>query len=125
MTARKEDVQMKITNYKDVLPIVMDNEKIKYVTGRLMIGKEDGAKNFCMRLFEMGTGGYTPRHAHDWEHEVFVHSGRGEVFIRDAWHPVEEGSAVFIPANVEHQFRNTSGKLFIFICLIPSGAPEL
>jgi quercetin dioxygenase-like cupin family protein len=122
---KKGDLQMKIINYKDVLPIVMDNVKIKNVTGRVMIGKEDGAKNFCMRLFEMGPAGYTPLHAHNWEHEVFVHSGQGEVFIKDAWYPLKDGSAVFIPPDVDHQFRNNSNKPFIFVCLIPSGAPEL
>ncbi len=116
---------MKVMNYKDVLPIAMDNENVKHVTGRVMIGKEDGAKNFCMRVFEMGPDGFTPRHAHDWEHEVFVHSGSGEVFIKDAWHPLKEGSAVFVPAKVEHQFRNTSQHPFAFVCLIPSGAPEI
>jgi len=125
VTKEKGEPKMKITNYKDVLPIVMDNEKIKNVTGRIMIGKENNAKNFCMRLFEMGPSGYTPKHVHDWEHEVFVHSGCGEVFIKDTFYPLEEGSAVFIPPNIEHQFRNTSEKPFIFVCLIPSGAPEL
>nr|NJM02977.1 cupin domain-containing protein [Desulfobacula sp.] len=116
---------MKILNYKDVLPIVMDNEAVKHVAGRVMIGREDGAKNFCMRVFEMGPGGFTPRHTHDWEHEVFVHSGLGQVFIKDSWHPLKEGSAVFVPANVEHQFRNTFDKTLTFVCLIPAGAPEI
>ena len=116
---------MRGVNYKDVLPVVMDNEMVKNVAGRVMVGKEDGAKNFCMRLFEMDKNGYTHRHAHDWEHEVFVHAGIGEVFIEDKWYPVSEGSAIFVPANIEHQFRNTSDETFTFVCLIPSGAPEL
>ena len=116
---------MKILNYKDVLPIVMDNENVKQVAGRVMIGKGDGAQNFCMRVFEMGPGGFTPRHAHGWEHEVFVHKGKGEVWIKDQWYPLKKGSAVFVPADVEHQFRNTFDKVFTFVCLIPSGAPEI
>ncbi len=116
---------MKVVNYKDVLPVVMNNEAVKNVAGRVMIGKQDGAKNFCMRVFEMGKDGYTPRHTHDWEHEVFVHTGIGEVLIEDQWHPLSEGSAIFVPANIEHQFRNTSDETFTFVCLIPSGAPEL
>ncbi len=116
---------MKVVNSKDILPVAMDNEMVKNVSGRLMIGKEDGAQNFCMRMFEMGKDGNTPKHTHDWEHEVFIHAGRGEVLIEDKWHPVATGTAVFIPANIEHQFRNTSDQTFIFLCLIPSGAPEL
>lgn len=62
---------------------------------------------------------------HDWEHEVFVHGGEGEVFMDDKWHALSPGSAVFVPANMPHQFRNTSSELFTFVCLIPSGAPEI
>ncbi len=116
---------MKIVNSKDILPVVMNNEMVKNVAGRVMIGKEDGAKNFCMRMFEMDKDGYTPRHTHDWEHEIFVIAGKGEVFIEDKWHPATTGSAIFIPPNIEHQFKNMSDIRFNFLCLIPSGAPEL
>ena len=116
---------MKVLNYKDVLPVSMDNEMVKNVAGRVMIGKEDGAQNFCMRVFEMKKDGYTPKHTHDWEHEVFVHTGNGEVFIKDSWHPLSPGAAIFVPANVEHQFRNSGDAIFTFVCLVPSVAPEL
>ncbi len=116
---------MKVVNYKDVLPVVMNNEMVKNVAARVMIGKEDGAQKFCMRVFEMGKDGYSPKHTHDWEHEVFVHGGNGEVLIKDKGYPVSAGSAIFVPPNIEHQFRNTSDETFTFVCLIPSGAPEL
>jgi len=116
---------MKVTNYKEILPVTMNNEMVKNVAGRVLIGREDGASNFCMRLFEMGPDGFTPKHAHDWEHEIFVHAGNGEVWMNNRWHSLSKGSAVFVPPNVEHQFRNSSDKMFTFICLIPSKAPEL
>lgn len=116
---------MKIVNYKEVLPVTMDNDQVKHVAGRLMIGKQDGAHNFCMRVFEMGKNGYTPKHIHDWEHEVFVHEGAGQVFIQGQWQDLSPGSAVFVPPGVEHQFRNTSDTPFVFVCLVPSQAPEL
>ena len=116
---------MKIMNYKNVMPTAIHNGTVKNVAGRVMIGKEDGAPHFCMRVLEMKAGGFTPKHAHDWEHEVFIHTGEGEVFIDDAWHPVSPGTAVFIPANVEHQFRYKDGDSFTFVCLVPTGAPEI
>ena len=116
---------MKIIKSHDVTPVIMDNKMVKNVKGRLMIGKKDGAQNFCMRMFEIDKEGHTPRHTHDWEHEVFIHAGSGEVLIGDKWHQVSAGTAIFIPANIEHQFKNTSDKTFIFLCLISSGAPEI
>ncbi|MCG8568147.1 MAG: cupin domain-containing protein [Desulfobacterales bacterium] len=116
---------MKVVNAKDIIPVTMNNDAVKHVAGRILIGREDGAKNFCMRLFEMGPGGFTPCHTHDWEHEVFVHSGQGEVFMDGDWHPIKAGSAVFVPPNVEHQFKNPGTEPLVFICLVPSKAPEL
>lgn len=95
------------------------------VTGRVLIGKNDGARGFCMRLFELGPGGHTPRHEHEWEHEIFIHSGEGRVLRNGEWVPVKEGSAVFIPGHEEHQLKNTGDKPFVFVCLIPAGPDEL
>ncbi len=117
--------QMAVKQYTDVLPVVMNNDVVKNVAGRVMIGKEDGAENFCMRVFEMAKDGHTPKHAHDWEHEIFVHTGHGEVLMNNTWHPLSPGSTVFVPPNAEHQFRNRNDSLFTFVCLIPSGVAEL
>ncbi len=116
---------MKIAHYRDVMPSTFNNETVKNVSGRVLIGKEDGAPNFCMRMFEVDEGGYTPRHSHEWEHEIFIHSGLGELFSNSEWIPVSKGSMVFIPGNEEHQIKNSGTEPLVFICLIPSGAPEL
>ena len=70
---------MQIFNYKTVIPEKADccPEKTHV---RWLITKEMGAPNFVMRLFEMEPNGYSPLHAHAWEHEVFVLEGEGIVF---------------------------------------------
>ncbi len=102
-----------------------DSEVVKGVTGRVVIGKDDDAPNFCMRFFELSEGGYSPCHAHDWEHEILIHSGKGEVLRDGKWVPVSAGYAVFIPGNEEHQIRNAGQDPLVFACVIPSGPPEL
>lgn len=116
---------MKVINAEEVIPVVMNNDRVKNVSGRVLIGKADGADNFCMRMFEVGRQGHTPRHSHEWEHEIFVHGGRGKVFIEDQWHEMAKGTAVFIPANVEHQIQNTGDSPLTFICLVPPSSPEM
>ncbi|MEA2060376.1 MAG: cupin domain-containing protein [Thermodesulfobacteriota bacterium] len=116
---------MKIINYTDIEPTAFDNDVAENIKGRVLIGKDDGAFNFCMRLFEIEENGHTPMHTHEWEHEIFIHSGQGEVLCRDKWVPVSKGTALFIPDNEVHQIRNTSKETLIFICLVPSTAPEL
>ena len=115
---------MKICHFTEVDPVVFP-EPAKGVKGRVLIGKTDGAENFCMRLFELPPGATTPRHSHAWEHEIFVHAGQGEVFKEETWTPVRPGTVVFIPGEEEHQFRCTGATPLFFVCLIPDGPPEL
>ena len=116
---------MKIIHYTEAEPTQFDTDIARGVTGRVLIGKADGASNFCMRLFELSEGGYTPRHVHEWEHEIFCHSGKGEVLCDGKWTPIANEYACFIPGNAEHQIKNTGEKPLIFACLIPSSAPEM
>ena len=100
-------------------------KRFKGVTGRVVIGKNDGAKNFCMRVFTVAAGGFTPKHSHTWEHEVFVHAGQGRILREGKWVDVESGTVLFIPGGEEHQFKNTGKDAFVFVCLIPSGIAEI
>ena len=116
---------MKIQNYSDIQPTYFDSDTAKGVAGRVLIGKDDGANNFCMRIFELSKDGYSPRHSHEWEHEIFICSGKGAVFNNGEWLNVESGYSIFVPSNEEHQLKNTSDDPFVFVCIIPSGAPEM
>ena len=116
---------MKIMHYSEAEAKVFAGDQVKGAAGRVLIGQADGAKNFCMRVFELSAGGYTPRHTHEWEHEIFIHQGDGAVFKGGQWVPVASGTAVFVPPNEEHQLKNTGEEPFLFVCLIPSGRPEI
>jgi quercetin dioxygenase-like cupin family protein len=116
---------MKITPYAQAQATHFDGEPAKGVAARVVIGKQDGAPNFCMRVFEIAPGGHTPRHSHDWEHEMFVHVGEGQIYAEGQWRPLSAGNAVFIPGHEEHQMRNTGTELLVVVCLVPGTAPEL
>jgi quercetin dioxygenase-like cupin family protein len=116
---------MKIIPYTKVGATRFDNEQAKGVDGRVLIGKEDGANNFCMRIFEIEPGGHTPLHTHNWEHEMFIHQGAGEIYCRGEWNPVQSGHVAFVPGSEEHQIRNSGKELLKVICLVPPQAPEL
>ena len=72
-----------------------------------------------LRSFRIAPGGITERHSHNWNHEIFVHAGRGQVFQKGEWRDLQSGSAVSIPAHEEHQFMNAGTEDFVFICLAP------
>jgi len=115
---------MKIIHYTEAEPKVFGSPA-KDVTARVVVGKADGADNFCMRIFELAPGGYTPRHTHAWEHEQFVHAGRGCILRNGEWAEFGPGSVLFVPANEEHQLKNTGDEDLVILCLVPSSAPEL
>jgi len=116
---------LKVIHYTEVEPTIFSGGAAQGVAARVVIGKEDGAENFCMRVFEIAAGGNTPMHSHDWEHEMFYHSGKGEVYCSGKWYPVEAGRVALIPANEEHQIRNIGDEPLVLACLVPSKAPEL
>jgi quercetin dioxygenase-like cupin family protein len=89
------------------------------VTIRWVIAQADGAPHFALRVFEVQPGRTTPHHSHWWEHEVFVLDGTGMVATEEGDFPLAPGTAVFVPGNVLHQFRNTGEGLLRFICLVP------
>lgn len=91
---------------------------------RWLIGTADAAPNFAMRQFEIAAGGFTPRHSHPYEHEVFVLDGSGVVYEGDTAHPLQAGDVVFVQPDEIHQFRNTGDQPLRFLCMIPHTAAQ-
>ncbi len=113
---------MKTVNCQDIAAKAVESGAEK-TTIRWLIARDDGAPNFAMRLFEVAPEGYTPRHQHAWEHEVFILSGTGIVRTPDGDLPVCAGTAVLVAPNDDHQFRNTGDEPLRMICVIPHVDP--
>jgi quercetin dioxygenase-like cupin family protein len=94
-------------------------EDVPGVTVRWVIGQEDGAPNFAMRVFEVEPGHATPYHQHPWEHEVFILHGEGAVRRQDNSVPVSAGTVVYVPGMEMHQFLNRGTDILSFICVVP------
>ena len=68
--------------------------------------------------------GYTPRHSHPYEHEVFVLEGDGVVLEGDAEHPFTAGDVIFVTPDEVHQFRNTGTRPLKFLCMVPNSSAD-
>ena len=110
---------MKVVDCEQVQSAPVETEGAVGCRIRCLIGEPDGAPSFSMRQFEVAPGGYTPKHTHGHEHEVFVLEGTGTVLEGDVEHPLRPGTAVFVPPKTLHQFRNTGAGPLKFLCLIP------
>ncbi len=87
----------------------------------LLAEEECGAPNFAMRRFIVEPGGCTPLHTHDWEHEVYIVRGVGEVTHRGGVTHFAPDTAILIEPDEEHQFRNTGVEPLEFLCMVPNG----
>ena len=109
---------MKIRNYNEVEAL----EIMEGVKKRVVIGPDEGAPNFIMRIFDVETGFSTPCHDHRWEHEIFIINGEGTARDGDGVEtPFREGDTIFIPPNERHCVINTGKATLHFMCLIPTG----
>jgi quercetin dioxygenase-like cupin family protein len=106
---------MLVRNVKDAPPIAY----AEGVEKRVVIGPKDGAPNFVTRVFDLPPGTSSPYHTHDWEHEVFVLSGKGALVAEDSETPLGVNDAVLIPPDAKHCLRNKGQGVFRFICVVP------
>ena len=111
---------MIVKHYTEVeaLPVAM--EGAENVLIRNLITPREGAPTFSMRVFDVLPGGHTPLHQHDYEHEIFILEGEGEVTEGKRILSLEPGSVVFIRPMTPHQFRNPNDSVLRFLCLIPN-----
>jgi len=116
---------MKVSNLTRVTqaPVTMEGSSGCQV--RWLIDEQQGAPNFAMRQFEVAPGGFTPRHSHPYEHEVFVLEGEGVVVEGDQEHRLAAGDFVLVTPDEIHQFRNTGDKPLKFLCLVPNSSAKM
>ena len=113
---------MKVRHTESVEQQPVNMEGSHACSVRWLLGEQDGAPTFAMRQFEVAAGGYTPKHQHDYEHEVYVLEGNGIVVEGEQEHPIKSGDVILVTPDEIHQFRNTGDQPLKFLCLIPNSA---
>jgi len=113
---------MKVTPHEGVERQVVEMEGAHGCHVRWLVGEPDGAPNFAMRQFEVAPGGFTPKHFHPYEHEVFVLEGAGAVMDGDREVPLVAGDVVYVAPGDIHQFRNTGDAPLKFLCMVPNSS---
>lgn len=109
-------------HYEDVAQAPVTMEGASGCQVRWLVDASQGAPNFAMRQFEVAPGGYTPKHSHPYEHEVFVLAGQGVVLEGDEEHRLAAGDFLLVAPNEIHQFHNTGPAPLKFLCLVPNSS---
>jgi len=110
---------MIVSHVQDVLGTRMDNEHIKNAVKKTLISPTEGWDGHVMREFELGQGGYTPRHTHPWPHINYILEGEGTLHLDGQDYSLTAGSFAYVPGEKLHQFTNTGNGRFAFICIVP------
>lgn len=104
---------------EEVNPVAVTMAGASGVSMRLMVGRADGAPTFAMRHYTVAVGGKTPRHEHNYEHEVVLTGGTARVEYDGAFHECSAGDILMIAPNKMHQLVNSSASELTFFCLVP------
>lgn len=110
---------MLIRNIDDTPRKPVEMEGVKDTTMAVMVGRDDRAPNFAVRQFQVEPGGHTPNHSHDFEHEVYIVAGTGEVLLEGEFRPIRQGDVLYVPAEEVHQFRANGTEPLRFLCMVP------
>lgn len=97
-----------------------NNDEIKGMKKKIMIGSKDGKPTMALRVMEVEVNGYSPLHKHPWEHINYILSGKGILKTENGDFDLLPGQSVFVESNTLHQYRNNSDEIFSFICLVPT-----
>ncbi len=109
---------MKIKKRSDIQPASIEDSEMKGVKFYPLITSRDGAPNFALRVFEVGPNGYSPKHSHEWEHEIYIISGDGNVLTKSGKVPIEKDHALLIEPHELHQIQ-AGERGIAFICVVP------
>lgn len=111
---------MKHLHYSEVPLEEVTMEGAKGAKIRWLVSAKDGAPNFAMRLFEVEPGGFTPYHAHSWEHENFIVEGKGHLTTEKGNIPFKTGDVIYVEPHMKHNYVNDGETVLKFLCMIPN-----
>ena len=111
---------MAVIKYGNIKLSEIKMEGVQGTSKANVIGKQEGWPEHTLRVFRLESGGFTPRHQHDWEHVNYVIRGQGRLRIADQIFELKERDFAYVPPNTEHQFDNPYSEDFEFICIVPN-----
>jgi quercetin dioxygenase-like cupin family protein len=116
--ADREGVMI-VSHEQNVPAVTINSPEVHNAAIKALVGEKEGWADYVMRIIELGPEGYSPRHSHPWPHINFMVQGTGALNVNGKDYAVEAGAYAYVPANAEHQFKNTGAGMFRFICIVP------
>ncbi len=96
----------------------LDGPGVVGVSGKILVGPQEGAPNFRIRYFRIEPGGHSSLERHPHDHGVFVLHGRGLARMGENVFEVGPRDVVYVPGGELHQF-SALDEPFGFLCVVP------
>ena len=110
---------MKHIASNDRVPAAISVEGAVDVKKAGLITAADESPTSAMRLFEIGPGGNTPYHVHDWEHVVYILEGKGTLKTENGDAEFYAGDSLLAAPGEKHNFVNPGDSPLRFLCIVP------
>jgi len=112
---------MKIVSMDKVKKIKIDRDGARNLFKQVLISDSDGSPLFCFRVFTIDPGGYSPYHAHPFEHINYVIDGSGVLVTESGEEKaLRKGDFALVLPNEKHRYKNVSpDRPFVMICAVP------
>ncbi len=76
--------------------------------------------SLSMGVYELSAGAADPQKPHSEDEVYYVVRGRAMMQVGEKARPVEEGSIIFVPANLEHRFHTITEDLTLLVFFAPA-----
>ena len=110
---------MYVTTVRAVQSVKFLEEGSHGVRMRQLLGREDGALKTAMHELSLHKGGYSAKHAHDWDHQLVVTSGRGVAVIDGKRVALRAGIVLLVQSGEQHQFFQRGSEPLRFLTVTP------
>ncbi|HEX6386772.1 MAG TPA: cupin domain-containing protein [Anaerolineae bacterium] len=77
-------------------------------------------RSLSMGLYVLPAKGVDPQKPHTEDEVYYVVSGRATITVGDEDRPVQPGSLIFVPANVDHRFHTITEDLSVIVFFAPA-----
>ena len=108
-------------DWEDVKSKSYPDGAAKGASGKIMIGRDEGAEFFVFRYFHVKPGGHSTlddHHAHD--HGVMILHGRARVTVGDEQFEANPRDIIYISPWERHSLATIGDEPLGFLCVIPN-----
>jgi quercetin dioxygenase-like cupin family protein len=108
-------------DWEDVHAKKYDDGAAKGASGKILIGRDEGAEHFVFRYFLIQPGGHSAtRDHHAHVHGVMILHGKARVTVEDQVYDLNPRDLIFIKPWEHHDLAAIGDEPMGFLCVIPN-----